>query len=78
MTNTDHDTKFSRAAELLFDDLPWDDINIDMEKRGWEARWKICIAQWVYDIVRHALYCNGIAISYWPGEELYGKASSLY
>lgn len=47
------DTQFAGFASLLFDDLPWEDINIDMERKGWEDRWLLYIAQSAYDFACH-------------------------
>lgn len=49
------DKQFMGAAELLFDGLPWDDINIDMEAKGWEDRWQQVIAQRLYDFALHVM-----------------------
>jgi len=55
MSTNPRDTQFLGFAELLFDNLPWNDINIDMEFPGWEDRWKTNIAQRSYDLVQHTL-----------------------
>lgn len=52
--NADRDTQFKGFAEALFEDLGWDDINIDMSKNGWEERWMTTIAQRAFDLVEHA------------------------
>lgn len=49
------DKQFMKAAELLFDNLPWGDINIDMEAKGWEDRWQQVIAQRLYDFALHVM-----------------------
>ena len=36
------------------------------------------IAQYAYDLVRHAMYCNHINSSYWPGSPNFGQASPMY
>lgn len=50
------DTQFAGFAQKLFDDLPWDDINIDMERSGWEDRWMERIARRAYDLVEHVCW----------------------
>lgn len=47
------DTHFAGFAQALFDDLNWNDINIDMEHNGWEERWITTIAQRAYDLACH-------------------------
>src|SRR5258708_1149656 len=36
------------------------------------------IAQYAYDLVRHAIYSNHINSSYWPGSPNFGQASPMY
>lgn len=49
------DEQFKDFAENVFDSLPWDDVNMDMEKEGWEDRAKLKIAQKAYQLVQHTL-----------------------
>jgi len=48
-------TQFLGFALALFNDLNWDDINIDMEKSGWEDQWRLKIAQRAYDFALHVV-----------------------
>ena len=46
---------------------------------GWNlADVEKLIARRAYDLVHHAIYCNGIDSAYWPGHPLYGQASDIY
>lgn len=62
------DTQFLGFAELLFSDLPWGDINIDMEQEGWKERWKQLIAQRAYDLVKYAVSCTSDYVDEWIGD----------
>lgn len=55
MSNNPRDTQFKGFAEALFCDLPWHDINIDMDTDGWEDRWEALIARRAYDLVAHII-----------------------
>ena len=46
---------------------------------GWQlVEVEKLIARRAYDLVRHALYCNGIDSAYWPDHPLHGRASDIY
>lgn len=62
------DTQFKGFAEALFEDLPWNEINIDMERPGWQERWELCIARRAYDLVQHAL--SNEKLHWYPLEEI--------
>jgi hypothetical protein len=47
--------QFLGYAQALFNDLNWDEINIDMEPEGWENRWILRMAQRAYDFAEHVL-----------------------
>lgn len=51
--DTERDTHFAGFALAMFEDLDWNEINIDMDKVGWEERWITRIAQRAYDLACH-------------------------
>lgn len=54
MSTTSRDTQFAGFAEALFENLPWNEINIDMEWPGWQEKWELYIARRAYDLVEHS------------------------
>ena len=61
-------TMYARISELR----PIEEID------AIELEIKTLIAQRAYDLVRHAMYCNHINSSYWPGSPNFGQASPMY
>jgi len=87
MSDTERDTKFAEFARLHYPELS--QLFFTMYARMSEQRpieeidavedeIKTLIARRAYDLVRHAIYCNGISSHYWPNAEFFGQASAIY
>lgn len=55
MSANPRETQFQGFAKLLFDELPWNDIDILDAANRWEERWKAHIARRAYDLVEHVV-----------------------
>lgn len=92
MSTNPRDTQFQGFADLVFDKLSElglialadvhnfkenPDLAVTLQQEM-NACTKQILANAAYDLVRHAIYCDGITRPYWPGEAHYGQASDIY
>ena len=63
---SERDTHFRGAAKLL----------VEQMYALHEEQLETLITQFAYDLVYHALYCNGVDARYWPGRPK--QASDFY
>ena len=69
---SERDTHFLGSAKIVWDkleDLKSHDFFSDLSADDWAREEQKIIAHYAYDLVYHALYCNGVEAWYRPGKD---------